>query len=85
MTRLKLAPAAPGARMLGLGSVQPDNVVTNDDLAQRMDTDDQWIRDRVGIQSRRIADADTKLVDLAAAAGELAVRTPGSRRPTSTP
>ena len=77
MTRLQLAPAAPGARILGLGSVQPDNVVTNDDLAQRMDTDDQWIRDRVGIQSRRIADADTKLVDLAAAAGELAVKDAG--------
>ena len=74
---MKLAPAAPGARILGLGSVQPDNVVTNDDLAQRMDTDDQWIRDRVGIQSRRIADADTKLVDLAAAAGELAVKDAG--------
>ena len=77
MTRLKLAPAAAGARMLGLGSVQPDNVVTNDDLAQRIDTDDQWIRDRVGIQSRRIADPDAKLVDLAAAAGELAVKDAG--------
>lgn len=75
--RLKLAPAAAGARILGLGSVQPDNVVTNDDLAQRIDTNDQWIRDRVGIQSRRIADPDAKLVDLAAAAGELAVKDAG--------
>ena len=75
--RLRLAPAVPGARILGLGSVQPDNVVTNDDLAQRIDTNDQWIRDRVGIQSRRIATEDTLLVDLAAGAGELAVKDAG--------
>jgi 3-oxoacyl-[acyl-carrier-protein] synthase-3 len=75
--RLKLAQAAAGARILGLGSVQPENVVTNDDLADRVDTNDQWIRDRVGIQSRRIADPEAKLVDLAAAAGELAVKDSG--------
>jgi 3-oxoacyl-[acyl-carrier-protein] synthase-3 len=75
--RLRLAPAVAGARILGLGSVQPDNVVTNDDLAQRIDTSDQWIRDRVGIQTRRIADAGTKLVDMAAGAGELAVKDAG--------
>jgi len=60
-----------------MGSVQPDNVVTNDDLAARVETNDQWIRDRVGIQSRRIADPEAKLVDLAAAAGELAVKDSG--------
>ncbi len=75
--RLRLTQAVAGARILGIGSVQPDNVVTNDDLAQRMDTDDQWIRDRVGIQARRIADPETKLVDLAAGAGELAVKDAG--------
>jgi 3-oxoacyl-[acyl-carrier-protein] synthase III len=76
-TRLRLAPTVAGARILGLGSVQPDNVVTNDDIAERMDTNDQWIRDRVGIQTRRIADPETKLVDLAAGAGELAVKDAG--------
>ena len=55
--RLRLTQAAAGARILGMGSVQPDNVVTNDDLAERVDTNDQWIRDRVGIQERRIADS----------------------------
>lgn len=75
--RLRLAPTAPGARLLGFASVQPDNVVTNDDLAQIMDTSDQWIRERVGIQSRRIAAADARLVDMAAAAGELAVKDSG--------
>jgi 3-oxoacyl-[acyl-carrier-protein] synthase-3 len=75
--RLRLAQAVAGARILGLGSVQPDNVVSNEDLAQRIDTDDQWIRDRVGIQTRRIADPEAKLVDMAASAGELAVKDAG--------
>ena len=77
MTPLRTAQTAAGARLLGLGSAQPENVVTNDDLAQRMDTDDQWIRDRVGIRSRRIADENTLLVDMAADAGARAVKDAG--------
>lgn len=75
--RLRLAPATPGARVLGLGSSQPDNVVTNDDLARRVETSDEWIRDRVGIVSRRIADDDTSLVDMAADAGSKAIADAG--------
>jgi 3-oxoacyl-[acyl-carrier-protein] synthase III len=77
VTKLKLASTTAGARILGLGSVQPDNVVTNDDLAQRMDTNDQWIRERVGIESRRIAEEGTLLVDMAAEAGARAVKDSG--------
>ena len=76
-TRLRLPAAVPGARITGLGSMQPDNVVTNDDLAQRMDTNDQWIRERVGIQSRRIAEPGTSLVDMASEAGARAVKDAG--------
>ena len=75
--RLRLPSAAPGARITGLGSAQPDNVVTNDDLSERMDTNDQWIRERVGIQSRRIAEAGTSLVDMASDAGARAVKDAG--------
>ncbi len=75
--QLRTVPAAAGARLLGLGSSQPENVVTNDDLAQRMDTNDQWIRERVGIQSRRIAEEGTLLVDMAAEAGSRAVKDSG--------
>ena len=77
MKQLRLAPSVPGARILGLGSTQPDNVVTNDDLAQRMDTNDQWIRERVGIESRRIAEEGTLLVDMAVEAGTRAVKDSG--------
>ena len=44
-----------GARILAFGGYQPDTVVTNDDLAKRVDTNDEWISSRVGIASRRIA------------------------------
>lgn len=76
-TQLRLAPPVAGARILGLGSAQPEHVVTNDDLAQRIDTDDQWIRERVGIQSRRVAAEDARLVDIAADAGSRAVKDSG--------
>lgn len=75
--RFTLAQTAPGARLLGFGSVQPEKVVTNDDLAKIMDTNDQWIRERVGIQSRRVAEKDELLVDMAVEAGALAVKDSG--------
>ncbi|MHA6793751.1 beta-ketoacyl-ACP synthase III [Pseudonocardia bannensis] len=73
----RLAPGAPGARILGLGSFQPENVVTNDDLAERVETSDQWIRERVGIAERRIAPADLSLVDMASEAGARAIKDSG--------
>ncbi len=56
-----------GSRILAVGHYQPARVLTNDDLAQMVDTNDQWIRDRVGIVTRRIADNET-VADMAAAA-----------------
>ncbi len=43
----------PRARFLGTGFAVPDRVVTNDDLSALMDTSDEWIRTRTGIQERR--------------------------------
>jgi len=77
MTRLRLPEPVAGARLLGLGSVQPERVVTNDELAARVDTSDEWIRARVGIESRRIADKDTLLVEMAAEAGARALKDSG--------
>ena len=41
------------SRIAGLGKYLPDNIVTNDDLAQKMDTSDAWIQERTGIKERR--------------------------------
>jgi len=62
-------PPAPGARVLSLGGYQPGNVVTNDDLAARVDTSDEWIRSRVGIISRRYAGPEETVTDMAVVAG----------------
>jgi 3-oxoacyl-[acyl-carrier-protein] synthase-3 len=41
------------SKITGLGFYVPDNVVTNDDLSKFMDTNDEWIQERTGIQERR--------------------------------
>lgn len=48
--------ASPFAsKITGTGSFFPDRIVTNDDLAKTLDTNDEWIRERTGIRQRRVA------------------------------
>ena len=47
-----------GVKIVGTGSAVPSRVVTNDDLAQIVDTSDEWISTRTGIRSRRYVDAE---------------------------
>ncbi|MDQ3405417.1 MAG: ketoacyl-ACP synthase III [Actinomycetota bacterium] len=77
MTTLRLAQGAKASRILGIGSYQPERIVTNDELSQRMDTTDEWIRDRVGIAERRFAAKDELLVDMAVNAGSKALADAG--------
>src|SRR5215213_1022075 len=65
-------PMTAGSRILSLGHYQPSRVVTNDDLAKIVDTNDAWIRDRVGIAERRVADQET-VADMATIAAEKAL------------
>jgi 3-oxoacyl-[acyl-carrier-protein] synthase-3 len=41
------------SKIIGLGKYLPENVVSNDDLSKMMDTNDEWIQERTGIQERR--------------------------------
>jgi 3-oxoacyl-[acyl-carrier-protein] synthase-3 len=66
-----------GTKILGFGGYQPDKVVTNDDLATIVETNDEWIRARVGIQSRRVAADDETVADMAEAAGAKALAASG--------
>src|SRR5829696_914750 len=74
---MNVRPALPGARLLALGEHQPARVVTNAELAERMDTDDEWIRSRVGVSSRRIAGPHESVVDMAVSAGGKALAASG--------
>src|ERR1700729_1965185 len=73
MTSSSSFPPAAGARILSLGGYQPGNVVTNDDLAARVETTDEWIRSRVGIVSRRFAGPEETVTDMAFEAGAKAL------------
>ena len=66
-----------GARILGFGGYRPDKEVTNDDLAKLVDTNDEWIRSRVGIASRRVAADNETVTDMAEAAGAKALAASG--------
>lgn len=57
-----------GVSVLGLGCYVPERVVTNLDLAELVDTSDEWVRERTGIHERRFVDGDTSTSDLAAKA-----------------
>ena len=55
----------------------PDQIVTNDDLAERMETSDEWIASRTGIRQRRVSDANTATSDLAVIAAQNALADAG--------
>ena len=63
--------------ILGTGFAVPNRVVTNDDLAGLMDTSDQWIRERTGIEQRRWVREGQTSVDLALPAAERALDAAG--------
>ncbi|MER5862435.1 beta-ketoacyl-ACP synthase III [Kitasatospora sp. NPDC002040] len=64
------------SRIVSLGHYQPPKVLSNDDLALLVDTDDEWIRTRVGIRTRHIAEDET-LVDMATEAAQKALANSG--------
>ena len=61
----------------GLGVHVPERVMTNDDLAQLVDTSDEWILERTGIRERRFAADDEALTDIALPAARDALEDAG--------
>ncbi|MET7466631.1 beta-ketoacyl-ACP synthase III [Nonomuraea sp. NPDC005501] len=74
---MRIPDVAPGAKVLAFGHYQPATVVTNDDLAKVMDTNDEWIQSRVGIRERRIASEGESVEDMAVQAGGKALAASG--------
>ncbi|MGR9050846.1 beta-ketoacyl-ACP synthase III [Halobacillus faecis] len=62
------------AGFLGIGHYAPEKVLTNKDLEKMVDTSDEWIRTRTGIEERRIAADDMDTSDLAFRAAEEALK-----------
>jgi 3-oxoacyl-[acyl-carrier-protein] synthase III len=65
------------AGIIGVGRYLPEKIVTNADLEKIMDTSDEWIRTRTGIEERRIADDNTKTSDMGLAAAQKAIEDAG--------
>ncbi|HEY5929775.1 MAG TPA: beta-ketoacyl-ACP synthase III [Burkholderiales bacterium] len=65
------------SRIVGTGSYLPEKVVTNSELARTVDTSDEWIRTRTGIQSRHVAAEGQLASDLALPAAQRAMKAAG--------
>ena len=65
------------SKLVGCGAYLPERVVTNQELAQRLDTSDEWIRQRTGIRQRHIAAEGELTSDLATRAAEAALAQAG--------
>lgn len=61
------------SQIIGCGAYLPEQILTNSDLASRLDTSDEWIRQRTGIGERRVAASGELTSDLAVRAAERAL------------
>jgi 3-oxoacyl-[acyl-carrier-protein] synthase III len=65
------------ARILSVAGYRPERVVTNDELCERIDSSDEWIRERSGIIERRYAAPDESVADMAVKAAGQALERAG--------
>ena len=67
-------PAMTNSAILSVGSYRPKRLVPNSEIVDRIDSNDEWIQQRTGIQSRRFAGDDETVISMAQAACESALR-----------
>jgi len=65
------------ARIMSVASYRPERIVTNAEICQRIDSSDEWIRERSGIIERRWAHPDESVVDMGRAAATIALERAG--------
>ena len=61
------------SKIIATGSYLPSNILTNQDLEKKVDTTDEWIRSRTGIERRSIADPQQATSDLGYEAAKKAI------------
>lgn len=62
------------SKITGTGKYLPDHILTNKDLEEMVDTSDDWIKSRTGVEKRHIASDDQSTSDLAYEAAKIAIR-----------
>ena len=77
--------ASPPIAILGTGAHAPGRILTNEELAQRVDTSHEWIVSRTGIRERRIAEPGQTTADRPSAAAARSGCSPSSACRCSSP
>lgn len=77
MTALRSAPRPAAAAVLGLGTHRPTRVVSNAEVCEHIDSTDEWIRERSGIETRRYGGPDDSVVEMGASAAAKALAAAG--------
>lgn len=77
MTDIRTSTGSPYARILSVGGYRPERIVTNEEMCTYIDSSDEWIRERTGIQERRWAAPDETVADMAYEAARLALTRSG--------
>ena len=71
--QLNVSTGSPHARLMSVGAYRPERVVTNAEICERIDSSDEWIRERSGIISRRFAAPGETVTDMAEQASRIAI------------
>ncbi|WP_343245592.1 beta-ketoacyl-ACP synthase III [Streptomyces sp. SID4985] len=79
MARLRVPERSPGSRILGVGVYRPTRVVGNDEICARIDSSDEWIRRRSGIETRCVAGPDETVISMAVEAARKAMAQSGTQ------
>jgi len=77
MSKISEPLATRHSQILGVGDYRPSRVVPNSEIVDLIDSSDEWIRERTGIESRRFASADESVVDMSVAAAQKALAAAG--------
>ncbi|MEV6959482.1 ketoacyl-ACP synthase III [Streptomyces sp. NPDC051207] len=77
MAKIKPSKGAPYARILGVGGYRPTRIVTNEVILERIDSSDEWIRSRSGIETRHWADAEETVAAMSIEASGKAIADAG--------
>ena len=75
--KIKTPEGAKYARIMSVGAYRPERVVTNAEICERIDSSDEWIRERSGIIERRYAAEDESVADMAVEAANVAIERSG--------
>ncbi|MBN0044790.1 ketoacyl-ACP synthase III [Streptomyces actuosus] len=77
MAKIKASKGAPYARILGVGGYRPTRVVPNEVILEKIDSSDEWIRSRSGIQTRHWAGEDETVAAMSVEASGKAIADAG--------